>query len=190
MIRFAGQIIEVKKLIKPTSKFTKASSSKQKFIKIAIDGEENQIPGLDLSNIIDDSSTKIDTITDRIWSLIQDFERQLMYGKPDKYLFMERQEFTNEFLNKLSNPDKMDPFEYMEFLQLAPVGRRVIFNEVGNIYASVPVDFRPNSDELNEAIKLQEIYIVMEYKKTNPFNYDDIRNVVSEIVTNNYSGRF
>lgn len=172
------------------SKFIKVSSSKQKFIKIALDGEENQIPNFDSPDLIDNSSEIIDSYTEQIWSLIVDFENQLMYNKPEKDLFLERQEYSNDFLNKLSDPSKMNPFEYMDFLQLVPVARKVINRKVFDIFSSVPKDFRVGSDELNQAMNLQEIYLNMENKNTNPFNYDEIRDVVSEVVTNNFSGRF
>jgi U3 small nucleolar RNA-associated protein 14 len=190
MIRFTEHIIEVKKLFKSTPKFIKVSSSEQKFIKIALDGEEDQIPSIDLSNLVDNSSEKIDSITNHIWSLVQDFENQLVHGNPDYDNNMESQEFSNHFLNKLSNPDKMNPIEYMDFLQLVPMGRRVIYDEVQRLYGSVSKENRLESQALNQAMNLQEIYLRMHYLNTNPFNYDDIRNVVSEIVTNNFSGRF
>jgi hypothetical protein len=154
-IRFVGSMIPLSEL----------RPSQPKFVKIAILGEENEIPSTDVSGMFSEQDDKITSMSEQIQEqafekLAEILSHQMGLSGPDAP--------SVKSIKYYENPvqEEMTEQEYLRFIRHKRAVMRSLYD-----------DAVKNSDN-----QMHEITHKMTVKGLNPFNYSDIAKVVREVL--------
>ena len=159
-IRFIGSMIPLSELrpIEP------------RFVKIALMGEEDEIPSTEISNLFSESDKEVDEVVDKVIKsakiiLANMFEGGLT-GPGD--VGSTKSSSLSNFLSEIMGADvsQMDEKSYLRFVKITGQIKRIIYKQA--------VD---NNDS-----RMHEIAHKMLLNGTNPFSHTDIAEIVREIV--------
>jgi hypothetical protein len=159
-IRFIGSMIPLSQLrpIEP------------RFVKIALMGEEDEIPSTDISNLFSESDKEVDEVVEKV---IKSATRVLggmfeggLTGPGD--VGSTKSSSLSNFLSEIRDADvsQMDEKEYLRFVKITGQIKRVIYKQA--------VD---NNDS-----RMHEIAHKMLLNGTNPFSHSDIAEIVREMI--------
>jgi hypothetical protein len=159
-IRFIGSMIPLSELrpIEP------------RFVKIALMGEEDEIPSTDISNLFSESDKEVDEIVDKVMKSATRILGNMFEGGltgPGDVGSTKSSSLSN-FLSEFKNADvsQMDEKSYLRFVKITGQIKRIIYKQA--------VD---NNDS-----RMHEIAHKMLLNGTNPFSSSDIAEIVREIV--------
>ena len=159
-IRFMGSMIPLSELrpIEP------------RFVKIALMGEEDEIPSTDISNLFSESDKEVDEVVEKVIKsstriLVSMFECGLT-GPGD--VGSTKSSSLSNFLSEFKDADvsQMDEKSYLRFVKITGQIKRIIYKQA--------VD---NNDS-----RMHEIAHKMLLMGTNPFSHSDIAEIVREVV--------
>jgi hypothetical protein len=159
-IRFIGSMIPLSELrpIEP------------RFVKIALMGEEDEIPSTDISNLFSESDKEVDEVVEKV---IKSATRILggmfeggLTGPGD--VGSTKSSSLSNFLSEIKDADvsQMDEKEYLRFVKITGQIKRIIYKQA--------VD---NNDS-----RMHEIAHKMLLNGTNPFSQPDIAEIVREML--------
>jgi hypothetical protein len=159
-IRFIGSMIPLSELrpIEP------------RFVKIALMGEEDEIPSTDISNLFSESDKEVDEVVDKVIKSATRILGNIFEGGltgPGDVGSTKSSSLSN-FLSEFKNADvsQMDEKSYLRFVKITGQIKRIIYKQA--------VD---NNDS-----RMHEIAHKMLLNGTNPFSSSDIAEIVREVV--------
>jgi hypothetical protein len=159
-IRFIGSMIPLSELrpIEP------------RFVKIALMGEEDEIPSTDISNLFSESDKEVDEVVEKvIKSATRIFSNMFEGGLtgPGDVGSIKPSSLSN-FLSEIMNADvsQMEEKDYLRFVKITGQIKRVIYKQA--------ID---NNDS-----RMHEIAHKMLLNGTNPFSHSDVAEIVREVV--------
>jgi hypothetical protein len=158
-IRFIGSMIPLSEL-KP---------EQPKFVKIALLGEEDEIPTTDISHLFSESDQKVDEIVKKVIKSATRILGSMFSGGltgPGDVGSSESVSLSN-FLSEIMDADvsQMDEKEYLKYVKIIGQIKRVMYKQA--------VD---NNDS-----QMHEIAHKMMIKGTNPFSHSEIAEIVREM---------
>jgi hypothetical protein len=159
-IRFIGSMIPLSELrpIEP------------RFVKIALMGEEDEIPSTDISNLFSESDKEVDEVVEKIIKSATRILGSMFEGGltgPGDVGSTKSSSLSN-FLSEIKDADvsQMDEKSYLRFVKITGQIKRIIYKQA--------VD---NNDS-----RMHEIAHKMLLMGTNPFSHSDIAEIVREVV--------
>jgi hypothetical protein len=159
-IRFIGSMIPLSELrpIEP------------RFVKIALMGEEDEIPSTDISNLFSESDKEVDEVVDKVIKSATRILGNMFEGGltgPGDVGSTKSSSLSN-FLSEIKDADvsQMDEKSYLRFVKITGQIKRIIYKQA--------VD---NNDS-----RMHEIAHKMLLNGTNPFSSSDIAEIVREVV--------
>ena len=159
-IRFIGSMIPLSQLrpIEP------------RFVKIALMGEEDEIPSTDISNLFSESDKEVDEVVEKvIKSATRIFSNMFEGGLtgPGDVGSIKPSSLSN-FLSEIMNADvsQMEEKDYLRFVKITGQIKRVIYKQA--------ID---NNDS-----RMHEIAHKMLLNGTNPFSHSDVAEIVRDVV--------
>lgn len=146
------------------------SFAKAKFVKVALMGEEDEIPSTDISSLFTESDKEVDEIVEKVIKSATRILGSMFSGGltgPGDIGSNESASLSN-FLSEIMDADvsQMDEKEYLKYVKIIGQIKRVIYKQA--------VD---NNDS-----KMHEIAHKMMIKGTNPFSHSEIAEIVREMV--------
>ena len=159
-IRFIGSMIPLSKL----------RTIEPRFVKIALMGEEDEIPSTDISNLFSESDKEVDEVVDKVIKSATRILGNMFEGGltgPGDVGSTKSSSLSN-FLSEFKDADvsQMDEKSYLRFVKITGQIKRIIYKQA--------VD---NNDS-----RMYEIAHKMLLNGTNPFSSSDIAEIVREIV--------
>ena len=159
-IRFIGSMIPLSEL-RPTE---------PRFVKIALMGEEDEIPSTDISNLFSESDKEVDEVVEKVIKSATRILGSMFEGGltgPGDVGSTKSSSLSN-FLSEIKDTDvsQMDEKIYLRFVKITGQIKRIIYKQA--------VD---NNDS-----RMHEIAHKMLLKGTNPFSHSDIAEIVREVV--------
>ena len=159
-IRFIGSMIPLSEL-RPTE---------PRFVKIALMGEEDEIPSTDISNLFSESDKEVDEVVEKVIKSATRILGSMFEGGltgPGDVGSTKSSSLSN-FLSEIKDTDisQMDEKSYLRFVKITGQIKRIIYKQA--------VD---NNDS-----RMHEIAHKMLLKGTNPFSHSDIAEIVREVV--------
>jgi len=159
-IRFIGSMIPLSELrpIEP------------RFVKIALMGEEDEIPSTDISNLFSESDKEVDEVVEKVIKSATRILGNMFEGGltgPADVGSIKSSSLSN-FLSEIMDADvsRMDEKDYLRFVKITGQIKRVIYKQA--------VD---NNDS-----RMHEIAHKMLLNGTNPFSQSDIAEIVREML--------
>jgi len=159
-IRFIGSMIPLSELrpIEP------------RFVKIALMGEEDEIPSTDISNLFSESDKEVDEVVEKVIKSATRILGSMFEGGltgPGDVGSTKSSSLSN-FLSEIKDADvsQMDEKSYLRFVKITGQIKRIIYKQA--------VD---NNDS-----RMHEIAHKMLLMGTNPFSHSDIAEIVREVV--------
>ena len=159
-IRFMGSMIPLSELrpIEP------------RFVKIALMGEEDEIPSTDISNLFSESDKEVDEVVEKVIKSATRILGSMFEGGltgPGDVGSTKSSSLSN-FLSEIKDADvsQMEEKEYLRFVKITGQIKRIIYKQA--------VD---NNDS-----RMHEIAHKMLLMGTNPFSHSDIAEIVREVV--------
>ena len=159
-IRFIGSMIPLSELrpIEP------------RFVKIALMGEEDEIPSTDISNLFSESDKEVDEVVEKVIKSATRILGSMFEGGltgPGDVGSTKSSSLSN-FLSEIKDADvsQMDEKSYLRFVKITGQIKRIIYKQT--------VD---NNDS-----RMHEIAHKMLLMGTNPFSHSDIAEIVREVV--------
>ena len=159
-IRFMGSMIPLSELrpIEP------------RFVKIALMGEEDEIPSTDISNLFSESDKEVDEVVEKVIKSATRILGSMFEGGltgPGDVGSTKSSSLSN-FLSEIKDTDvsQMDEKSYLRFVKITGQIKRIIYKQA--------VD---NNDS-----RMHEIAHKMLLMGTNPFSHSDIAEIVREVV--------
>ena len=146
------------------------SLAKPKFIKVALMGEEDEIPSTDISHLFTESDEKVDEIVEKVIKSATRILGSMFSGGltgPGDVGSSGSASLSN-FLSEIMDADvsQMDEKEYLKYVKIIGQIKRVMYKQA--------VD---NNDS-----QMHEIAHKMMVKGTNPFSQSEIAEIVREMV--------
>ena len=159
-IRFIGSMIPLSEL-RPTE---------PRFVKIALMGEEDEIPSTDISNLFSESDKEVDEVVEKVIKSATRILGSMFEGGltgPGDVGSTKSSSLSN-FLSEIKDADvsQMDEKSYLRFVKITGQIKRIIYKQA--------VD---NNDS-----RMHEIAHKMLLMGTNPFSHSDIAEIVREVV--------
>ena len=159
-IRFIGSMIPLSEL-RPTE---------PRFVKIALMGEEDEIPSTDISNLFSESDKEVDEVVEKVIKSATRILGSMFEGGltgPGDVGSTKSSSLSN-FLSEIKDTDvsQMDEKSYLRFVKITGQIKRIIYKQA--------VD---NNDS-----RMHEIAHKMLLMGTNPFSHSDIAEIVREVV--------
>lgn len=159
-IRFIGSMIPLSEL----------RTIEPRFVKIALMGEEDEIPSTDISNLFSESDKEVDEVVDKVIKSATRILGNMFEGGltgPGDVGSTKSSSLSN-FLSEFKDADvsQMDEKSYLRFVKITGQIKRIIYKQA--------VD---NNDS-----RMHEIAHKMLLNGTNPFSSSDIAEIVREIV--------
>jgi ribosomal protein S10 len=159
-IRFVGSMITLSEL-KPVQ---------PKFVKIALMGEEDEIPSTDISQLFSESDKEVDEIVEKVIKSATRILGSMFSGGltgPGDVGSNESASLSN-FLSEIMDADvsQMDEKQYLKYVKIINQIKRVMFKQA--------ID---NNDS-----RMHEICHKMLLKGTSPFSHSDIAEIVREMI--------
>jgi len=159
-IRFIGSMIPLSEL----------RPFEPRFVKIALMGEEDEIPSTDISNLFSESDKEVDEVVEKVIKSATRILGNMFEGGltgPGDVGSTKSSSLSN-FLSEIKNADvsQMDEKSYLRFVKITGQIKRIIYKQA--------VD---NNDS-----RLHEIAHKMLLMGTNPFSHPDIAEIVREVV--------
>jgi hypothetical protein len=156
MIRFSGSQLP--------------SLGKPQFVKIALMGEENEIPSTDISHLFTESDKEVDEIVGKvIKSATRILGSMFSGGLTGPGDVGSGSASLSNFLSEIMDADvsQMDEKDYLKYIKIIGQIKRVMYKQA--------VD---NNDS-----QMHEIAHKMMIKGTNPFSHSEIAEIVREMVS-------
>ena len=159
-IRFIGSMIPLSEL----------RTIEPRFVKIALMGEEDEIPSTDISNLFSESDKEVDEVVDKVIKsatrILGNMFEDGLTGPGD--VGSTKSSSLSNFLSEFKDADvsQMDEKSYLRFVKITGQIKRIIYKQA--------VD---NNDS-----RMHEIAHKMLLNGTNPFSSSDIAEIVREIV--------
>ena len=159
-IRFIGSMIPLSEL-RPTE---------PRFVKIALMGEEDEIPSTDISHLFSESDKEVDEVVEKVIKSATRILGSMFEGGltgPGDVGSTKSSSLSN-FLSEIKDTDvsQMDEKSYLRFVKITGQIKRIIYKQA--------VD---NNDS-----RMHEIAHKMLLMGTNPFSHSDIAEIVREVV--------
>jgi hypothetical protein len=159
-IRFIGSMIPLSEL-RPVQ---------PRFVKIALMGEEDEIPSTDISNLFSESDKEVDEVVEKVIKSATRILGNMFEGGltgPGDVGSTKSSSLSN-FLSEIMDADvsQMEEKDYLRFVKITGQIKRVIYKQA--------VD---NNDS-----RMHEIAHKMLLNGTNPFSHSDIAEIVREVV--------
>ena len=159
-IRFIGSMIPLSEL-RPTE---------PRFVKIALMGEEDEIPSTDISNLFSESDKEVDEVVEKVIKSATRILGSMFEGGltgPGDVGSTKSSSLSN-FLSEIKDTDvsQMDEKSYLRFVKITGQIKRIIYKQAVN-----------NNDS-----RMHEIAHKMLLMGTNPFSHSDIAEIVREVV--------
>jgi hypothetical protein len=149
---------------------SKLRPTEPRFVKIALMGEEDEIPSTDISNLFSESDKEVDEVVEKIIKSATRILGNMFEGGltgPGDVGSTKSSSLSN-FLSEIKDADvsKMDEKSYLRFVKITGQIKRIIYKQA--------VD---NNDS-----RMHEIAHKMLLMGTNPFSHSDIAEIVREVV--------